>query len=189
MQWSRRCIGRLIFVKILKPRRKRTRVPSLETQIRESAKQIHATGMQEAMKAAAYMVVAKKLDELKAILQGISTSPNARNLQFDGVQHQVNGAGVRVEGGAVVEHPCSYCGRESVYRTRPHKFNRTGTWLCRAHLPLRRQHEQAQVTDTRARDANGVVQEEAPVVALAPEKKDTGADTTADSVMAALGVN
>ena len=61
-------------------------------------------------------------------------------------------------------------------------------WLCPIHEPLKYRYG-AKVTDERARDANGVIQEDAPVVALAPEKKDTGGDVTADSVMAALGVN
>lgn len=131
------------------------------------------------MKAAAYMVVAKKLDEIKAILQA-AVGTSGREAPVRSIQPSVS-ADI-----PAIQHPCSECGREGSYPIRPNRWNRKGMWLCPIHEPLKYRYG-VKVTDERVRNADGNVQGDVPI--LAPEKKDTGGDTTADSVMAALGVN
>ena len=113
-------------------KRKRHRTPSLDAEIRNAAKQIIKTQMAEAYKAAALGVVARKLDEVKAILNaagfvGIGTITNHVQPMAAGVPSLVP---------QQVENPCCQCGRPGVRRTRPNNFNPTGSWFCAAHQVL-----------------------------------------------------
>ena len=114
-------------------KRHRHRQPSLDAEIRAAAKQIMATQMAEAYKAAALGIVARKLDEIRAILQGagvaqLLVSP-AMAIQAPTVARPI------------VEHPCVQCGREGIRRTKPNAFNRTGSWYCQAHVALAAQSD------------------------------------------------
>lgn len=114
--------------------RRRYRAPSLETEIRVKAKQIMADQMAEAMTAATLIIVSRKLDEIRALLQ---------NAGFPQIQTPVLAANrnTGINQGVSIEHPCVQCGREGVRKTKPNKFNRQGSWYCLAHAKL------AQVTE------------------------------------------
>ena len=170
---------------------RRKRKTSPEAEIRAKAKQIMAEREAEAYKAAALMIVSRKLDEIRDLLQGVGyTAANqpvglVRNLQTN-TQAAVPGVGGPQ---APIQHACTYCGAESVYRTKPNRYNRTGTWLCRVHVGLRKQHEQVGTAQPQVMNPEGqavVVNGGAP---LAPEKVDTGVDVGVADAFAALGVS
>lgn len=109
--------------------RKRYRTPSLETEIRVKAKQIMADQMAEAMTAATLIIVSRKLDEIRALLQ---------NAGFPQIQTPVLAANhnTSINQGVTIEHPCVQCGREGVRQTKRTRFNRQGSWYCLAHQKL-----------------------------------------------------
>lgn len=168
---------------------KRKRKVSPEAEIRAKAKQIMAEREAEAYKAAALMIVGRKLDEIADLLRtaGFSSSNVAQTLQGS-VARQVSAVNPASQP-AAIQHPCTYCGVESVYRTKPNRYNRTGTWLCRAHLAMRKQHEQVGTAQPQVINAveTEVVVNGGP--ALPPEKTDTGVDVGIAHAFAALGVN
>lgn len=97
-------------------------------EIRASARAIYKQGYADAMKAAALMIVSRKLDEIKALLQvtGVNASFPTPATMLDNLRPQQPLA-------PVVKNPCVQCGREGVYRSKPSQWNRTGSWYCRTH--------------------------------------------------------
>lgn len=121
----------------MKPKTKRRkRTLSLDAEIRAQAKQIYASGMAEAYKAAAITIVGRKLDEIRTILNvaGFSAPTVLANAA-------TNAARPNQPVNAQVENPCIQCGREGVRRTKPNAFNPTGSWYCKAHEGLAAQSE------------------------------------------------
>lgn len=119
-------------------RKKHRRSTSLEVEIRRSAQQIFDSGMGEAMKAAALMICARKLDEVRSILAATG---------FNGLVTGVSVTAtppvqaVATPAPPPIKNPCVQCGRTGVYKTKPNQFNRSGSWYCRAHLVLGRSGE------------------------------------------------
>ena len=169
------------------PRTSRKRKISPEAEIRAKAKQIMAEREAEAYKAAALMIVSRKLDEIREILSGAGLS--ARDVSSLVPQGTPVSRNVSLVQPAPIQHACTYCGAESVYRTKPNRYNRTGTWLCRVHVGLRKQHEQVGTAQPQVMNPEGqavVVNGGEP---LAPEKVDTGVDVGVADAFAALGVS
>ena len=92
---------------------------------------------EDAYKAAALMICSRKLDEIRAILQGAGV---AQVGQFS-IAGQISAQPVVRQAAPVVEHPCVQCGREGIRRTKPNAFNRTGSWYCQAHVALAAQSD------------------------------------------------
>ena len=114
-------------------RKRRRRTLSLEAELRQSAKQIYESQMSEALRAAALLVVSRKLDEVRQILvaSGLGTAANVQSA-IPGIASQP----VVQPSPPPVQNPCCQCGRPGIYKTKPHQFNRTGSWYCRAHMAL-----------------------------------------------------
>lgn len=130
-----------IAVKRPRRRRRRSRSVSFHTEIRQSARQIYQSGMVEAMKAAALVIVARKLDEIKSLVA-------ASGLSGAGISQEIATlAGVSAPQHPAqpspppVKNPCVHCGRAGFYRSKPSQFNKTGSWFCKTHLVLARQVE------------------------------------------------
>ena len=112
-------------------RRRRSKVVSIEAQLRQQAKSIYETGMVEAVRVATLGLILKKQDEITALLRAAGIE-----------QHSV----VRVVGGTapapaprapVYDGPtCFQCGRPATRKSRPNKFNPTGSWACQVHEVL-----------------------------------------------------
>lgn len=126
-----------------KPKRRRRRrnqqQMSVDAEIRQSARQIYESGLGEAMKAAALVVVARKLDEIRnlVVASGLSINGLDQNAILPGLSVPLPGAQPSPPPVAPPPlNPCVHCGRPGVYRSKPNPFNRTGSWVCRAHLPL-----------------------------------------------------
>lgn len=136
---------------MIKPK-KRKRALSLDAEIKRSAKQIYATGMAEAMRAATLGIVARKLDEIRAILAasglGMPTTPVT---PLSGV----TAAPPSPPTAPPVLNPCVECGRQGAYRSKPHKFNPKGSWYCRGHMALAGKLEAEDAMATKAQPANG----------------------------------
>lgn len=157
---------------------KRKRTLSVEAEIRQRAQQLLRDQEVEAYKTAALLVCSRKLDEIRALLQAAGFTP-LQATPAGMADNAINPA--RVSAPAAPVHPCQECGREAVVRTKPNKFNRTGSWLCRIHLALKRQYEQT----------NKPTQVELEAEPLpSPPKQDTGGDVgIGDAMAAAFGVD
>jgi len=132
------------FPAAVKRRRRRSRSLSVQGEIRRSAKQIYEQGMAEAMKAAALLIVARKLDEVHALLVGSGVGTSAvRNTAVPPTTPATTPSP------PAVKHPCVHCGRESIYKSKPNQFNRTGSWVCRVHMVLARSDEVEDQFDQR----------------------------------------
>lgn len=142
----------------------------------------------EIYKVAALTIVSRKLDEITDLLRSAGFGQSAGGIYQK--MAAMGAPGVRPPSVTPVgiQHPCTYCGVESVYRTKPNRYNRTGTWLCRAHLAMRSQHEQAAAAPPQAANAveTEVVVNGGPP--LAPEKVDTGVDVGIADAFSALGM-
>lgn len=110
-------------------KRRRKRQVGLEAEIRLKAREIYESGMAEAMRAAALMIVARKQDEILAILRGAGLQGAAQLVMPTYNQPAVVQS-------PKVEHPCKHCGREGVKRTKPNRFDPAGSWYCISHVPL-----------------------------------------------------
>lgn len=154
--------------------KKRKRGHSLESEIRRQARQIYEQGMADAMKAAALMIVARKLDEIKALLQATGV-----NAPVVGVANWNSPVAPQPQLAPVVRNPCVHCGREGVYKSKPSQWNRTGSWACRAHIALLGQIEQ----EDRLDKAIQPQPTPAPPSALAPQPAPG-----ASSLEAAMGL-
>ena len=119
-------------LKVVKKRR-RSRPMSLDAEIRASAKQIYESGMAEAMRAAALMIVARKLDEVRSILGAAGINANSMGGLVGSVQPFQQRA---PQAPPPVEHPCFQCGQPGVKKSRPNQWDRVGRWACQVHLPL-----------------------------------------------------
>ena len=123
----------------MKPKvKRRTRTVSIEAEIRAKARQIMDDQMAEAMKAAALMIVGRKLDEIRTIL---SSAGLGRELAVVAQGAPYNPSRQPVVQQQTVEHACVTCGRESIRRTKPNQWNRTGSWYCPIHVGLAAQSE------------------------------------------------
>lgn len=114
--------------------KRRRRGPSLEAEIRASARQIHETGMAEAMKAAALLIVARKLDEVRTLLMAAGYTSSGAVGSSPGTT--IGTAAMASPPAAAVKNPCKLCGRAGIYKSKPNQFDRTGSWLCRIHMAL-----------------------------------------------------
>ena len=120
-----------------KMRRRRRRGSTLESEIRASAKQIYANGMSEAMKAAALLVVSRKLDEIRTLLSasglgGAALGAGTPSPLFP----TATPTPAAQPSPPQIQNPCVTCGRPGVYRSRPNQFNKSGSWYCRVHQKL-----------------------------------------------------
>lgn len=120
--------------------RRRRRVLSLNGEIRQQAKQIQQQGMSEAFKAAALMICARKLDEVKSILAvaGLSGVGISQNI-LPGLASQP--PPTKPLPPSPIENPCVQCGRSGVYKSKPSQWNPTGSWWCQTHKVLAYQTE------------------------------------------------
>ena len=174
-------------------KRRRHRQPSLDAEIRLAAKQIMATQMAEAYKAAALGIVARKLDEIRAILNAAGVGQ-----VYSGSIPAFNATGpapVRPVA-TVVEHPCVQCGREGIRRTKPNAFNRTGSWYCQAHVALAAQSDFEDRVDAALigsvaapiKTKPVVVQTQAPAVIKPQEEAPAEPEDPLKAAMSQLGV-
>jgi len=169
---------------------RRRRVASIEKQIADKVRVIQRDGMAEIMRTAALIQVGEELAKLRQILEavGVGASNPVRNAVLQGTNGPPSSPSVGTT--PAIQPACAYCGRESIYRTKVHKFNRTGTWLCKAHLPLRAQHESSSVSTS----PEGVVEDSGTggtsvnSAPLPADRPDTGTDVTASDAFAALGI-
>lgn len=171
--------------RIMKVVRRRKRQATWEAELRAKVLDLKAERDIEIMQVAALTLVLRRLDEIKHILGAAHLDPSSGL----GLVHSTLSGNVGVGASQAVQavpkavseppiqNPCGECGRESVYRTRRNKFNRTGTWLCPIHLGLKYQYEQVGTARPQLVDA----QEAVPV---APDKKDTGGDVSMADAMA-----
>lgn len=127
-------------LKVVKKRR-RSRVMSLDAQVKAAAKQIVASGMAEAMKAGAIIVASRKLDliaqeisEIRSILGAAGINANSMGGLVGSVQPFQQRAAQAPP--PPVEHPCFQCGQPGVKRSKPNQWDRSGRWACQVHLPL-----------------------------------------------------
>lgn len=120
-------------LKVVKKRR-RSRPMSLDAEIRASAKQIYESGMAEAMRAAALMICARKMDEIRSILGAAGINANSMGGLVGSVQPFQQRAAQAPP--PPVEHPCFQCGQPGVKRSKPNQWDRSGRWACQVHLPL-----------------------------------------------------
>jgi hypothetical protein len=107
---------------------------SLDAEIRASAKQIYESGMAEAMRAAALMIVARKLDEVRTILGAAGINANSMGGLVGSVQPFQQRAPQAPP--PPVEHPCFQCGQPGVRKSRTNQWDRVGRWACAVHVPL-----------------------------------------------------
>lgn len=117
--------------------RKRRRV-SLDAQLKAKAREIYNSGMADAMKTAAALLVAEKLNEV-AILLGVtgyrlSSVPPAAAAQSSPLAHAIVASSPPPP--PPVENPCVQCGQRGVYKTQRNRFNLTGSWYCAVHRVL-----------------------------------------------------
>lgn len=176
----------------LAPKKKRKRGRSLDAQIKAKAKEIYASGMADAMKAATGQLVLQKLAELQSLLAATGYRiDNASAIPPAGPAHPVQPA---PPPRPVIEHPCTQCGRESVYRSKPHRFNPKGSWYCRDHAGLGVGSDADDQLDKMLLGApqGPVVQQAAPVVPAAPPvqmiKESAPPPAQPDALMAAMGM-
>jgi hypothetical protein len=183
-------------------RRRGTRGISLESEIRAKAKQIRDDQMAEAMKAAALMIVARKQDEIIALLRSVGATnflqaPTRSTQQIFGVGAQPTAQP------AAIEHPCVQCGREGIKRTKPNQWNRTGSWYCQVHAGLAAKTELEDAQDAVLIGPQKGPQQKAPVVVTHPPAamvqetqiqptstgpQDAPGAATMDDAFSALGV-
>lgn len=181
-------------------RKRRTRTLSLEAEIKLKAKQIIQEREAEAYKAAALMICSRKLDEVSSLLRSIGATSTGIAMAQSGISGAPAARPISpVIQPNPVEHPCCQCGREGVRRTKPNRFNRTGSWYCAAHVRM------AAMTDGEDRmDAallGGTAEPpivKQPVVAPAPPvqmvqpsapPQEPAGEASLDAAMASLGFN
>ena len=167
----------------VKPQPKRKRGSAWEAELRAKARELRDERDIEIMRTAALMLVGRRLDEIRALLQAGGFPQAAAPMRAAAP------APVQEPQPAPVENPCAHCGRAGVYRTQRNRFNRTGTWLCAIHRVLRAQYEQAGTAQPQLHNEQGApIADTAETIVLAPpEKKDTGGDVPLESVLSALG--
>ena len=123
------------LIGVRRRRKRRHRTESLNGEIRRSAKSIYNQQMGDAMKAAALMVVARKLDEVRQILVACGLNSTAVPVTSPAVVFPQT-ATPAPPIPAAVTNPCVHCGRSGIYKTKPNQFNKTGSWFCRTHMAL-----------------------------------------------------
>lgn len=138
-----------------------------EAELRDKARELRAERDIEILRTAALMLVGRRLDEIAKIIHsaGFSGRPQESAPAVLGVDTRAVAASPDV-------HPCQECGREAVIKTKPNKFNRTGSWLCRTHIVYRSRYE----TGTEIKPP------EPPPPP--PPKPDTGGDVTMSDAFA-----
>jgi hypothetical protein len=179
-------------------RRRRSKVVSLNAEIRQSAKQIYESGMAEAMKTAALIIVGRKLDEIRGLLQAAGINP-----------HTVGGMVVPPTAYQAPSAPqpprqpegpqCFSCGRPAVRRSRPNRWNREGSWACQAHAVLLAKDEMEDRLDnvlapTTEPPPKVAPQQVVKIVTNAPptiaqQMAEPAGEASLGDAMAALGVN
>jgi len=161
-------------------RRRRRRMTSLNAEIRQSAKQIHAQGMAEAMRAATLMVCTKKLEEIRLILvaNGFGNGPPLSRDSPSLAVSSLPSPPATSQQPPVVKNPCVHCGREGVYRTRPNQWNKSGSWFCRVHMSL---GAGVEAEDRMDRTINPVPPSAAAAPAVPPQPVP-GASTLAEAM-------
>jgi hypothetical protein len=117
----------------LAPKRRRKRRTSIDAQIMARAREIQASGMAAAMNAAIGQLVLEKLTDIQSLLGATGYQVSA-GPPLPGIARTATAPPPLQQ--PKVEHPCTQCGREGVYRTRPNKFNPQGSWYCAAHQGL-----------------------------------------------------
>jgi hypothetical protein len=128
--------------KVKRKFKQRRQSMSLNAEIRVAARQIHKSGLAEAMTAATLVVVSRKLDELRALVASVVGSAAMSGMPSHGMAPQLPTATPSPPPPPpAVKNACVHCGREGVYRTRANQWNRTGSWYCRIHMPLAGQIE------------------------------------------------
>jgi len=172
-------------------KRRRRKVVSLESEIRAKAKQIMDDQMAEAMKAAALMIVGRKLDEIRGLLQGagfVSGQPFGVGLAPQSLSRSGD-AGLRPQP-QPVENPCFQCGRPGVRKSPRTKWG-PGQWACAAHVLLL-----AITVDEDKVDATFALNTEpgpkpppGPVqIVHTPPKEEAPGSDSPEAALAALGV-
>ena len=165
-------------------RRRRRRMTSLNAEIRQSAKQIHAQGMAEAMRAATLMVCTKKLEEIRLILvaNGFGNGPPLSRDSPSLAVSPLPSPPATSQQPPAVKNPCVHCGREGVYRTRPNQWNKVGSWYCRTHMVLAGQIEAEDRMDRVLPVAAAVATPEPVQPVVQPPQPSPGASTLADAL-------
>jgi len=128
------------------------------------------------MRAAALLVVSRKLDEIRSLLVagGVGSLTAA-----------VNGAPTVVAVSPTAapvppKNPCVQCGRPGVYRSKPNQFNKTGSWFCRIHIVL---GTGGDLEDQMDRSLQPTMVPSPPQVS--PQASPPGASTLAEAMMGA----
>lgn len=131
-------------------KRKQRRV-TVDAQLRTLAKSIYESGMADAMKAASLVMVARKLDEVRALLVASGLGNGLASVTSPLAHSPVLPAAPAPSPPPQpsVKNPCTHCGRESMYRSRPNKFNPKGSWFCQAHMILGQSVEVEDIVDNR----------------------------------------
>jgi hypothetical protein len=163
-------------------RRRRSKVVSLNAEIRQSAKQIYESGMAEAMKAAALLIVARKMDEVRGLLQAAGINPHTvGGMVVSSAAYQAPSA---PQPARQPEGPtCFSCGRPAVRKSRPNQFNPTGSWVCQIHVPLIAKDEAGDEVDRRF-NLNTAPLPKPQIAAAPPVKIVTNAPPTIAQQMA-----
>lgn len=150
-------------------KRRKKRALSLDAEIRKAAKQIEATRMADAYKAAALGIVARKQDEILAKQNEITAILRAAGLQ--GVMGAVvAGAQPAMRAPQPAGPTCVTCGQPGVRRAKPNQWNRGNPpWYCATHQVL------AGVQEVEDRIDNALIGAPAPVVKKEPVVMQTQA--------------
>lgn len=165
--------------------RRRHRTPSLETEIRVKAKQIMADQMAEAMTAATLIIVSRKLDEIRALLQNAGF-PQIQTPIVLAANRAVNSSIDQSGQRPVIEHPCVQCGREGVRKTKPNKFNRQGSWYCLAHAKLAQVAEYEDKVDAGFNQGSEILKQQANLQVVAQQPVQPAGSSNLAEAMASL---
>lgn len=146
-------------------KRRKKRATSIEAEIRKAAKQIEATRMADAYKAAALGIVARKQDEILVKQNEIAAILHAAGPFGNVAQSRPASAGV--VGQVVRQQPtgpvCAQCGQPAVRQAKRNRFTAgEPAWYCRIHQALAGQVEREDAID------NALIGAQAPVVKKPP---------------------
>jgi hypothetical protein len=170
-------------------KKKRKRSTSLEAQLRREAAKIYESGMAQAYNAAVGQMLVRKIDELLQLAAVTGYRMDAGAPLIGQMQRSAPPPPPK----PAVEHPCTSCGQESVYRTKPNAFNRTGSWYCRVHATTGMTADNEDALDRALIGPQAPVTKAAPavVVAAAPVemvKQGAPPPAPADPLLAAMGM-
>jgi hypothetical protein len=141
-------------------RRRKKRGTSLDAEIKAAAKQIVATQMVEAYKAAALSIVGKKLDEIRAILNAAGFQPAVGSPVYAAPSPQAVARPAQPTGPL-----CAICGNAAVRRAKPNRFTiGAPAWYCRVHESLAGQIEAEDRLDNAIIGAQAPIQKPKPVL-------------------------